>query len=123
MEENANTSIDSKIIFLLETIRNNDFLGRLIFSLLTKGLKADNKKKTSHVLGTLACGHQVISFASRVHSEGDVMVIRGSYQAAWMTRTMSVNSGLTQYSNILLTSLLILGNLCSLGTKAKSNVS
>lgn len=54
MEENANTSIDSKIIFLLETIRNNDFLGRLIFSLLTKGLKADNKKKTSHVLGTLA---------------------------------------------------------------------
>ena len=49
MEENANTSIDSKIIFLLETIHNNDFLGRLIFSLLTKGLKADNEKKTSHV--------------------------------------------------------------------------
>lgn len=122
MEENANTSIDSKIIFLLETIHNNDFLGRLIFSLLTKGLKADNKKKTSHVLGTLACGHQVISFASRVHSggcDGNSRILSGSMDDQDNERY----SGLTQHSNILLTSLLILGNLCSLRTKAKSNVS
>lgn len=78
--------------------------------------------KTSHVLGTLACGHQVISFASRVHSggcDGNSRILSGSMDDQDNERY----SGLTQYSNILLTSLLILGNLCSLGTKAKSNVS
>lgn len=121
MEENANTSIDSKIIFLLETIHNNDFLGRLIFSLLTKGLKAVNKN-ISCVRDTCmwSSGHFIcFSCPLRGGCDGNSRILSGSMDDQDNERY----SGLTQHSNILLTSLLILGNLCSLGTKAKSNVS